>query len=213
MKLLSPVITTLALACSLAPVPSSAQATANVRAPDTPREALAVTAFWREAGPAKWFAKDPAFDRAFRERFLPLYEQAAQGRLAHWSRTVEGSLALILLLDQFPRNAFRGSARAYATDSLAVQAANRAIQQGVDMALDPSMRLFIYLPFGHAENLALQERSVALSRHLGAVDQHFAKGHRDIIQRFGRFPHRNAVLGRPMRPEEQKFLDEGGFSG
>lgn len=178
-----------------------------------PAEAIAVVDFWREAGPSMWFAKDPAFDRRFRERFLSSHEAAARGELSDWLKTPYGALALVILLDQYPRNSFRGTPRMYATDPVARAVAGAAIAAGHDRAVDVSVALFFYLPYGHSENLADQDKSVELSRRLGQPSLSHAEGHRDIIRRFGRFPHRNPILGRPMKPEEQKFLDEGGFAG
>jgi uncharacterized protein (DUF924 family) len=176
-------------------------------------DGAAVVAFWREAGPRMWFAKDPEFDRRFRERFIKLHEAAARGELMAWRARPESALALIILLDQFPRNAFRGTPRMYATDAAARAAAHAAIAAGHDQATALPLRLFMYLPFGHSENLADQERSVELSRSLGEPNITHARRHRDIVHRFGRFPHRNPILGRTMRPEEQRFLDEGGYAG
>jgi uncharacterized protein (DUF924 family) len=191
------------------------KASADKPAPEyfPPAEAVSVVEFWREAGPALWFAKNNDFDRRFRERFQLLYEAAARGELRGWLATAEGSLALLVLLDQFPRNAFRGTPRMYATDTLAREVANAAINAGHDRMVEREIRKFFYLPFGHSEDLADQERSVALARHLGQPDLAHAEGHRDIIRRFGRFPHRNPILGRRMTKEEQKFLDDGGFAG
>ena len=168
--------------------------------------------FWRDAGPKLWFAKDPAFDRRFRERFLKLYERAARGELAGWLATADGALALCLLLDQFPRNAFRGTPRMYATDARARAAAEAAVAAGHDGELG-ELALFVYLPFGHSESLADQDRALELCKRLGAMHAEHAERHRAIVRRFGRFPHRNPILGRPMLPEEQRFLDEGGFRG
>jgi uncharacterized protein (DUF924 family) len=176
-------------------------------------EAGAVVDFWREAGPRLWFAKDDAFDRRFRDRFLPLYEAAARGELSQWPATAGGALALVLLLDQFPRNAFRGTPRMYATDMMAREIAHAAIAAGHDHAVEQPLSLFFYLPFGHSENLADQERSVALARRLGQPNLSHAERHRDIIRRFGRFPHRNPILGRAMTEDEQRYLDEGGYAG
>lgn len=176
-------------------------------------DAASVVAFWREAGPDRWFAKDAEFDRRFRETFLPLHEAAARGDLGAWAATPEGALALVVLLDQFPRNCFRGTPRMYATDALARAVAATALEAGHDKAVAPALRLFFCLPFGHSETLADQERSVALAADLGEPARSHALGHRDIIRRFGRFPHRNAILGRATTPEEQRFLDEGGFAG
>lgn len=180
---------------------------------DALADATAVVAFWREAGPGRWFAKDPDFDRRFRERFLPLHEAAARGELVGWLGTPESALALVLLLDQFPRNAFRGTPRMYDTDPLARQMADAAIAAGYDRQVEVGLQVFLYIPFGHSEDLADQERSVVLNQRFGEPHLTLAKGHHDIIRRFGRFPHRNPILGRPMRPEEQRFLDEGGFAG
>lgn len=180
---------------------------------ETPPEALAVVAFWREAGPALWFAKDAEFDRRFRERFLSLHEAAASGDLESWAATPDGSLALLILLDQFPRNAFRGSPRMYATDALARRIARQTVAAGQDRAIAAELRVFVYLPFGHSEDGADQDRSVELARALGPEILGHAEHHRGIIRRFGRFPHRNPILGRAMTAEEQRFLDEGGYAG
>jgi uncharacterized protein (DUF924 family) len=172
-----------------------------------------VVQFWREAGPQRWFRQDPAFDAQFRERSLAAHEAAARGELAQWSGTPDGALALVLLLDQFPRNAFRGTPRMYATDALARAAANAAIGAGHDLQVDAELRPFFYLPFQHSEHLADLERGVLLNEPLGGEHLRFARHHRDIVARFGRFPHRNAVLGRRSSQEELRFLAEGGFPG
>jgi uncharacterized protein (DUF924 family) len=173
-----------------------------------------VVAFWREAGPDKWFAKDDAFDEACR-RFLLTHEAAARGDLNEWELKPEGTLALCLLLDQFPRNMFRGTRRAYRTDPVAVMVADRAIERGYDKAVEPDLRRFFYLPFMHSEDLADQERSVALNEALGEEDSiKWAGHHRDVVARFGRFPHRNAILGRQSTAEEKAFLaEEDAFKG
>ena len=177
-------------------------------------EPVDVIAFWQDAGPDRWFAKDEAFDAAIAERFLAVYEAAAAGRLAHWEATADGALALVIVIDQFPRNMFRDSARIYAADGLARMVADRALSRGSDEAVAPALRGFFYLPFEHSENLADQERSVALHRACGDADGlKWAEHHADIIRRFGRFPHRNRVLGRTNTPAEQAFLDAGGFGG
>jgi len=173
----------------------------------------AVVAFWRDAGPDKWFKKDDAFDAEITRRFLPSY-QAAAGRLSSWEETPEGALALTLLLDQFPRNMFRGSARIYAADDTARAVADRAILRGYDKQVAKELRRFFYLPFMHSENPVDQDRCVALARDY--CDEQllkYAEHHADIIRRFGRFPHRNALLGRTTTPDEQAFLDGGGFAG
>jgi uncharacterized protein (DUF924 family) len=172
-----------------------------------------VVAFWRAAGPERWFRKDEAFDAEFRERFLAAHQAAEFGRLAHWGETAEGALALVLLLDQFPRNAFRGTARMYATDALAREVASAAVDRGFDLAVEEQLRSFFYLPFMHSERLADLERCVALTQPLGGESHRYARHHHDIVLRFGRFPHRNAVLGRESTPEEQRFLQDGGFGG
>jgi uncharacterized protein (DUF924 family) len=183
------------------------------RGKSSPENAQAVVDFWCEAGPSRWFAKDADFDRRFRERFLSLHEAATRGELAGWMATPNGALALLLLLDQFPRNAFRGTPRMYASDAMARAVAAEAIDAGHDGAFPTELRLFFYLPFGHSENSVDQERSVALNRRLGQPNLSNAERHRDIVRRFGRFPHRNPILGRAMTPEEQRFLDEGGYAG
>ena len=173
-----------------------------------------VLAFWRAAGPDKWFEKDDAFDGEIRERFLDTYAAAAAGRLAAWENDAESALALVIVLDQFPRNIFRGDPRTYVADPLARMVADRAILRGFDKRYAPPERSFFYLPFEHSENLADQERCVALNR--AAADEDgvkWAEVHADIIRRFGRFPHRNRALGRTTTPEEQAFLDAGGFAG
>jgi uncharacterized protein (DUF924 family) len=173
-----------------------------------------VLAFWRAAGPDKWFKKDAAFDAEIVQRFLALWQVAASGGLSAWEATPEAALALVIVLDQFPRNMFRGHERAYATDALARAVAGRALARQFDVRLPPELRQFCYLPFMHSEQLADQERCVRLAADLG--DDEFAKyahGHADIIRRFGRFPHRNATLKRATTPEERAFLDDGGFGG
>ena len=180
----------------------------NVATPDE------VLAFWRAAGPDKWFAKNDAFDAEIRTRFLPTYEAAAAGKLSDWEETAEGALALTIALDQFPRNVFRNNARAFAADVMARAVADRAIARGFDQQVPVDERLFFYLPFEHSESMPDQERCCALVRALGNADQlHWAELHADIIRRFGRFPHRNAVLGRTTTVEERQFLDNDGFAG
>jgi uncharacterized protein (DUF924 family) len=172
-----------------------------------------IVTFWRDAGFDRWFTKDAAFDAEIKQRFLPTYEAAAAGKLRDWENTAEGALALLIVLDQFPRNMFRGDKRAFATDPLARAVTAGALIKGYD-AEAGDLRAFFYLPFEHSEDLADQERGVALYKAAGD-DEGLKWGeiHADIIRRFGRFPHRNAVLGRATTAEEQKFLDDGGFSG
>lgn len=172
-----------------------------------------VAAFWRDAGPSRWFAKDEAFDAEFKTRFEAAHHAAAIGALDAWAGEAEGALALLVLLDQFPRNAWRGSAHMFATDGMARAVARAAIEAGHDRQVDDALRPFFYLPFMHSESLADQERSVALNAASDANTQRFAVLHRDIIARFGRFPHRNTMLGRETTPQEQAFLDQGGFAG
>jgi uncharacterized protein (DUF924 family) len=171
-----------------------------------------VLAFWRDAGPGKWFKKDPAFDQAFRERFLASHEAAASGALSAWSASAEGSLALILLLDQFPRNAFRDTPRMFATDAQAREVADAAIAAGHDKQVEAPLQPFFYMPFMHSEELHDLDRCVACMEAVGGESLRFARHHRDIVARFGRFPHRNAVLQRASTAEEVRFLAEGGFT-
>jgi uncharacterized protein (DUF924 family) len=173
-----------------------------------------VLAFWREAGPKKWFTKDSAFDEAIGARFLETYQAAAAEKFSDWERTAEGALALAIVLDQFPRNIFRGDARTYAADALARAVAERALARGFDRQVPSPEWQFFYLPFEHSESLPDQERCCALFAAAGDADLlKWAELHADIIRRFGRFPHRNAVLGRATTPEEQAFLDGDGFKG
>jgi uncharacterized protein (DUF924 family) len=172
-----------------------------------------VLTFWKEAGPSRWFRKDAAFDSEFRGRFMAAHEAATRGELDDWARDASGALALLLLLDQFPRNCFRGDARAFASDAKARGIARAALQAGFDTQVTPELRNFFYLPFMHSEELADQDLAVDLTRKLGDEPLRYAIMHRDIIEKFGRFPHRNAVLGRKTTPDEQRFLDDGGFAG
>jgi len=183
-----------------------------------------VLAFWfaededDPAGPrAVWFEKDPEFDGEIRRRFMDEYERAAAGELDHWLEQPRSSLALMLLLDQFPRNLFRGDSRAFATDGKALAAARLAVERGFDRELPKLWRWFIYLPFEHSEELADQRRSVELFRASGedpesAYATDYAVKHLEIIERFGRFPHRNKTLGRKSTPEEEEFLTHPGSS-
>lgn len=162
-----------------------------------------------------WFRKSDAFDDAIRARFLDVQRQAADAGLQSWQSTPESLLALILALDQFPRNLFRGSRRAFATDAQALAAAQSAVARGFDRLLCPVQRWFVYLPFEHAESLEMQQTCMDLFAGLrddpdsaGSID--YARRHFEIIARFGRFPHRNAVLGRVSTPEEAAFLQQPG---
>jgi uncharacterized protein (DUF924 family) len=177
-----------------------------------------VVGFWANAGPKKWFAKSDVFDAALRLRFEPVHHAAAQGEYAGWAETAEGALALVLLFDQIPRNLYRGSAHAFATDPLAREAARQMLDTGQDRAVERALRSFCYMPFMHSEDLADQDLSVRLFEIHDADNPDLsnlkhAEAHRDIIRRFGRFPHRNPVLGRVTTSEEQAFLAEGGFAG
>lgn len=176
------------------------------------REAEAVVDFWRRFN-AHWFSKSPDFDRRFREHFLKLHLAAARRECDPWSRTPAGSLALLILLDQFPRNAFRGTAHMYATDPLARHFARVALERDQMERVDRPLRLFFCLPFAHSEDLVDQDVSVLLNARLGRAARLHAEAHRDIVRRFGRFPHRNPLLLRQTTPAEQAFLDEGGFAG
>lgn len=173
---------------------------------DTPAEAVR----------QRWWTKDPKFDRALKSRFGGTLEQAGAGALGDWLATPRGRLALVIVLDQFSRNVYRGSAAMYANDERAVALALGGLDQGVDRGLRVSERQFLYMPLMHAENLELQERSVALFRHLAEEAEgqrssyDFAVKHRDIIVRFGRFPHRNGILSRTSTAEELEFLTQPG---
>ena len=186
--------------------------------PGTPALATAetVVAFWRAAGPRRWFSKDASFDATIREEFGSTHEAAAHGRLDTWRNSAVGALGLVLLLDQFSRNLWRGSARAFACDPLARAVAREALACGHDLATPPDMRLFFYLPYSHSEAPDDQDQAVALGEALeqtGGPSAGSAREHRDIIRRFGRFPHRNAVLGRLSNDAEATFLAKGGFAG
>jgi len=164
-----------------------------------------------------WFKQSDAFDAEVRERFLPLYETAASDGLSTWDTAPQSSLALIIVLDQFPRNIFRHDARAFATDAAALAAAERMVARGWDQELEPLERCFVYMPYEHAENLVPQRRSLELFGRLAAdtglvEPSTWARKHHDVIDRFGRFPQRNAALGRDSTPEEIEFLAQPGSS-
>lgn len=169
--------------------------------------------FWKSAGPKRWFAKDDAFDATFRDTFHATHLQAARRELESWLDSAEGTLALLILLDQYPRNAFRGTAHMFATDPLARLYAQRMVDAGLDRQVEPALRAFCYLPFEHSEDPKDQQRSLTLNQQLDANTYRWAKQHAQIIERFGRFPHRNAVLARVTTDEERAFLDKGGFAG
>lgn len=173
-----------------------------------------VVGFWKDAGPDKWFAKDDAFDAEFRRRFEAAHFMAARRELDHWAETAEGSLALLILLDQFPRNAFRDTGHAFATDPLARHFAVLALDEELDQLVENDLRRFFYLPLQHAEDIALQDRQLALFQTMERpANDRWAEHHHAVIARFGRFPHRNRALGRETTPEEQAFMDGDGFKG
>ena len=181
-----------------------------------PSEAAGIVDFWREAGRKAWFRRNPAFDEAIRNRFEAAHHAAARGERPGWIDTPRGAVALLLLLDQVPRNLYRDSAHAFATDPLARAAARAAIGRGHDRATEPALRLFFYLPFSHSEDLADQLAGVRLTEALereGGESATSARRHLETIRRFGRFPHRNAALGRETTAEEKAFLAGGGFAG
>lgn len=172
-----------------------------------------IVAFWQQAGPACWFARSDAFD-ARCAQFLLLHLRASRRELEPWTGSATGALALVLLLDQIPRNVYRDSAHAWATDALARRYAHEAVDAGFDAQVDPALRVFFYLPFEHSEAMADQRRSLALHARLdGDEADRWARLHYELIERFGRFPHRNAALGRTSTAEEQAYLDAGGFAG
>ena len=173
-----------------------------------------VLEFWWKAGDARWYAGGEEFDGQCRDGFLDLLEHAASGGLADWEDSPSGALALLIVLDQFSRNVFRGTPRAFAQDARALAVAERAVAAGFDRAYPLPARQFFYMPYEHSEDLAVQERGCDLFRATGDQDAYYwALVHMDAIRRFGRFPHRNAILGRTTTPEEQRYLQTGGFSG
>jgi uncharacterized protein (DUF924 family) len=164
--------------------------------------------FWfSEPSRRRWFKSTPEFDRELEARFSELHAMAADGRLGDWEQTADGALALVILLDQIPLNIYRGESRCFATEALALAVAERAIERGLDGELVPERRAFLYMPYMHSESLAHQDRSVELYAQPG-LEHHlkWARHHREIVQRFGRFPHRNAILGREGTEEELSYL-------
>lgn len=178
---------------------------------DTKQEVLR---FWfEESQPQQWFQVNESFDREIRERFLTTYEMAADDLCRPWAKDAEGALALCIVLDQFPRNIFRNSPMAYATDHKALLVAKEAIHKGFDQILTPMKRRFLYLPFEHSEELQDQVRSVKLFESMKKEDPigyEYALRHKEVIERFGRFPHRNIDLGRASTPEELTYLNQPG---
>jgi uncharacterized protein (DUF924 family) len=171
-------------------------------------DSYAIRRFWFEDHPKDWFVKNPAFDAQVRSRFLVLHEAAAAGRLARWADEAGDCLALVIVLDQLPRNMFRGEARAFATDSLARAAARVILERGWDQQMTQSEKLFAYLPFEHSESLADQNLACELMKDFDAEQLRYAIRHREIIERFGRFPHRNGLLGRESTAAEIEFLKQ-----
>ena len=172
-----------------------------------------LVAFWHNAGPDRWFEKNPDFDALCRTRFLDLHLHAAARRLEHWLATADGTLALILLVDQIPRNIFRGTPHMYATDTLARHYASHAHAAGRLNEVAPDLRVFLCLPFSHSENLDDQARAIRLADGLGDKPRAHALRHHDIIRRFARFPHRNEILARDTTADEAAYLADGGFAG
>jgi uncharacterized protein (DUF924 family) len=173
--------------------------------------------YWFNRDRKHWFEKNPAFDEEIRVRFLPLYERAVREEQKSWRGEPAGCLALVILLDQFPRNMFRSSARAFAADPLARDAARVILDNAWDKAMTPDERMFAYLPLEHSESLADQERCLVLMQEIAVFPEtadlpKWAEAHLVIIRRFGRFPHRNAALGRASTPEEVEFLRQPGSS-
>ena len=179
------------------------------------RQALSaaeVIKFWfEEATPKQRFAKDPEFDARIRERFLHVHEQANKGLLYTWREQPAGALAEVIVLDQFSRNLYRDSPQAFAYDSLALVLAQEAIRRGFDRQLDTAAKQFLYMPFMHSESAAIHEIALYLFDHPGLEDAYnYELRHKQIIDRFGRYPHRNAILGRQSTPQEQAFLKQPG---
>ena len=169
-----------------------------------------IVAFWQQAGQPKWFNGGDAFDLEVRGFLEGAHFAAARRELEPWLDDADGALALLVLLDQVPRNIFRGSAHSYATDPLALHYAERMLESGLDREVDPELRVFCYMPFEHSEALGDQERAVALMADLGEMYLDYAVRHLEVIERFGRFPHRNRTLGRASNADEQAWLDAGG---
>ena len=170
--------------------------------------------FWtHEVGEKNWYQSSEEIDAAIRRRYAPLWQVASGNALTDWSNEPRGALALLLLLDQFPRNMFRDDPRSFATDPLARRHADRAISADLDLKIDPPLRQFFYLPFMHSEDLADQDRAIACfrDRWLSEDNLRHARAHRSVIERFGRFPWRNEALGRDTTPEEASYIEQGGY--
>ncbi|MEM9279937.1 MAG: DUF924 family protein [Pseudomonadota bacterium] len=171
--------------------------------------------FWASLGNDGWWTRNEEVDQQIHDRFGKTHEEACKHNLNHWAETADGALALIIVLDQFSRNMFRGDAKSFAQDAKALEIAETAISKGLDKDCREDLRVFFYLPYEHAESIAEQEISVQLQHSIRNSEESMkaALEHREIIQRFGRFPHRNPVMGRHTTPAEQAFLDGGGFKG
>ena len=170
--------------------------------------------YWASLGNDGWWVKNPQVDQEIHDRFGKLHADACDGKLDHWAETADGALALIIILDQFSRNMFRGDAKSFTQDARALEIAKSAVESGLDADVREDLKVFFYLPYEHAETIFEQEKSVLLQYSIGDLESiNAALEHREIIQRFGRFPHRNPVLGRHTTPAEQAFLDGGGFKG
>ncbi|GAB4260628.1 MAG: DUF924 family protein [Pararhodobacter sp.] len=182
---------------------------------DLPHAAQEILDYWAGIGPQGWYAGGDALDAEIRDRFEDTWNRAAQGGLRDWLCTAPGMLAYLILTDQMPRNMFRGTAKAFATDAKARAVAIRASMQNHDLAIDEPIRQFFYLPLMHSENRADQDRCVSLMKArmpvTGAPNLLHARAHREVIRRFGRFPYRNAALGRETSAAERAFLDQGGY--
>lgn len=176
---------------------------------DTPSEIIA----WWQQHSKDWFAQSPAFDDTFRTRYAKAHRGAAAGELHDWETSAEGCLALLILLDQYPRNAFRGTPAMYATDPQARAIARHAEAAGFIPRIPEDLRLFMLLPFSHSESFADQELAVAMHLYHLPSNVSRAEHHRDIIARFGRFPHRQQILGNTLTPDEHAYLRQGGFKG
>lgn len=179
----------------------------------SPKEILE---FWfGELEPKDWFRGGERVDDLVRERFLAVWERAAEGKFADWTETPDGTLALVLVLDQFPRNMFRGSGRSFDSDQLARDTVNAAIDAGVDMEIHEDRRMFLYMPLMHSETMADQDRCLELVRTkfstVNAQTELHSKAHREVIRRFGRFPYRNEALGRASTSEEEEWMAAGGY--
>lgn len=173
-----------------------------------------VTTYWEQAGESRWFVKDAAFDGALKLRFGDAVKAARDGAYDHWADTPEGALGLVILLDQVSRNIHRGSPLAFAADAKALRLAKGWIGQGFHQKLPAPRACWLIMPYEHAEDLDAQHRGVALFQTMGLSEMaYWAQVHLDIIARFGRFPHRNAVLGRASTAAELAFLQAGDFAG